>query len=106
MQIARAKVNVRLVDVRSSRVIFASDGTGEAESEVGTVVGLGTSVGFDSTLNDKAISAAISKVVNNLLAELLDQPWRSYVISNEDGVVTIRLYSSIRFWESTSPIAC
>ncbi len=89
MQIARAKVNVRLVDVRSSRVIFASDGTGEAETEVGTVVGLGTSAGFDSTLNDKAISAAISKVVNNLLAELLDKPWRSYVVSNQDGVVTI-----------------
>ena len=89
MQVARAKVNVRLVDVRSSRVIFASDGTGEAETEVGTVVGLGTSAGFDSTLNDKAISAAISKVVNNLLEKLLDRPWRSYVLSNQDGVVTI-----------------
>ncbi len=89
MQTARAKVNVRLVDVRTSRVIYATEGTGEAELEVGTVVGIGSTAGYDSTLNDKAISAAISKVVNNLLAELLDRPWRSYVIANDDEIVTI-----------------
>lgn len=89
LQRARARVNVRLVDVRSSRVIFAQEGAGEAESEVGTVVGIGTKADYDSTLNDQAISAAISKLVNNLFENLLDQPWVSYVLSVEGETVLI-----------------
>jgi curli biogenesis system outer membrane secretion channel CsgG len=88
-QTTEAKVNVRLVDVRTSRVLFAQEGAGSAESEVGTVVGIGTRADYDSTLNDKAISAAISKVVSNLVENLLDQPWRSWVLDVEDGNVLI-----------------
>ena len=53
-QKAHARVNLRLVDVRSSRVIFAAEGAGSAESEVGTTFGVGTTAAYDSTLNDKA----------------------------------------------------
>ena len=89
LQRARARVNVRLVDVRTSRVIFADEGAGEAFSEAGTVLGIGTRASYDSTLNDQAISAAISKVVNNLLERLLDQPWRSWVLAVGADAVTI-----------------
>lgn len=82
-QRARARVNLRLVDVQSSRVIFSDEGIGEAESEVGTVLGIGTRSGYDRSLDGKAISAAISKLVNNLVENLLDQPWRSAVLSLE-----------------------
>lgn len=83
MQRAHARVNIRLVNARTSQVIFATEGAGEAEVEVGTVFGVGTQADYDSTLNDKAISAAISKVVSNLVENLLDQPWHSYVLSME-----------------------
>lgn len=89
MQKARARVNVRLIDVASARVIYGDDGVGEAESEVGTTFGVGTKAGYDSTLNDKAISAAISKLVNNILEKLNKSPWRSHILDVSDGTVLI-----------------
>jgi len=88
-QKAHARVNLRLVDVRNSRVIYAAEGAGSAESEVGTTFGIGTTAGYDSTLNDKAISAAISKVVGNIVETLLEQPWRSYILEIEGKSVFI-----------------
>jgi curli biogenesis system outer membrane secretion channel CsgG len=88
-QIAYAKVSVRLIDVKTGQVIFAQEGSGEASSEAGTSFGLGKHVGYDSTLNDKAISAAISSVVDGIMQNLLNKPWRSYVLSIEDGNVII-----------------
>ena len=82
-QRAYAKVVVRLVDARSSLVLFATEGSGEAISEVGTTFGVGTHAGYDTSLNDKAISAAISKLVSNLVENLLETPWRSYLLSIE-----------------------
>ncbi len=80
-QKARARVNLRLVDVHSSRVIFSEEAIGEAESEVGEVLGIGTKTGRDASIDGKAISAAISKLVSNLMENLLDQPWRSAILS-------------------------
>ncbi len=88
-QVAQARVNVRLVDVATSRVIFADEGAGEASNEVGTVLGVGTKAGYDSTLDDQAISAAISKVVGNLMENLLDRPWRSFVLEVDEDLVYI-----------------
>jgi curli biogenesis system outer membrane secretion channel CsgG len=88
-QKAHAKVSVRLVDVRTSRVIYGEEGSGEAVSEVGTVVGIGTKAGYDSTLNDKAISAAISKLTSDLLENLLEEPWRSAIVDVQDDDVFI-----------------
>jgi len=82
---AYAKVNVRLVDVNTGQVIYAEEGSGEAYAEAGTVMGIGGRAGYDSTLNDKAISAAISKMVSNIIENLLDKPWRSYVLSSDNG---------------------
>ena len=66
-QSAYAKVNIRLVDVSTGQLIYSEEGAGEAFSEVGTVLGAGTRAGYDSSLNDKVISAAISKLVNNII---------------------------------------
>jgi curli biogenesis system outer membrane secretion channel CsgG len=84
-QTAQAKVNVRLVDVATSQVVYSEEGDGEASSEVGTVLGVGEQAEYDATLNDKVISAAIAKLVNNIVENLLDKPWRSYLLAYEDG---------------------
>jgi curli biogenesis system outer membrane secretion channel CsgG len=80
-QQATAKVNIRLVDVQTSQIIYSEEGSGEAFSEAGSVLGVGSNAAYDSSLNDKAISAAISKLVNNIVEKLLDKPWTSYVLS-------------------------
>jgi curli biogenesis system outer membrane secretion channel CsgG len=84
-QQAYAKVNVRLIDVYTGQIIYSAEGDGEAFSEAGTVMGVGARAAYDSSLNDKAISAAISKLVNNIIESLLDKPWRSYILSYEGG---------------------
>jgi curli biogenesis system outer membrane secretion channel CsgG len=84
-QTAYAKVNVRLVDVKTSQIIYSEEGEGEAFSEAETVLGVGKTADYDATLNDKVISAAISKLVNNISEKLLDKPWKSYILSFEDG---------------------
>ena len=85
IQTARAKVNVRLVDVKTGQVIFSQEGAGTAESEANAVFGVGDRAGYDATLDDKALSAAISMLTSNLIENLLDIPWHSYIIAEQDG---------------------
>ncbi len=80
---------MRLVDVRSGVTLYSEEGRGEAFVEVGKTIGVGTGAGYDSTLNEKAISAAISKVVGNIVENLLERPWQSYVLNAEDGNIVI-----------------
>ncbi len=88
-QAAYCKVNVRLIDVYTGEITYSEEGSGEAFSEVESVMGLGGRAGYDYTLNDKVISAAISKLVNNIIENLLDKPWRSYVLSYDRGLYII-----------------
>jgi len=84
-QTAYAKVSVRLVDVATGQIVYSEEGDGEAYSEAETVLGVGSTAEYDASLNDKVISAAIGKLVNNIGERLLDKPWRSYLLSYEDG---------------------
>jgi len=88
-QVAYAKVSVRLIDVSTGEIIFAQEGSGEASSEAGTAFGVGKHVGYDSTLNDKAVSTAISSVVDGIMSNLLNKPWRSYVLDVNGDTATI-----------------
>ncbi|MFT4937222.1 MAG: curli biogenesis system outer membrane secretion channel CsgG [Paraglaciecola sp.] len=85
IQIASATVNVRLVDTANGQIVFSQEAKGEARAEANTVFGVGERAAFDTTLNDKAISAAISKLVSNLMENLLDKPWKAYLIGEQDG---------------------
>lgn len=88
-QTAYAKVTIRVVDTRTGLVIYGEEGSGEASSEAGTVLGMGSQAGFDETLSDKAIDAAISSVIQSLMNKLSNDPWRSYVLSKEGSEVYI-----------------
>jgi hypothetical protein len=48
-------------------------------------MGVGSRAEYDSTLNEKAISAAISKLTSNVIENLLHNPWRSYILSYESN---------------------
>ncbi|MBW2275060.1 MAG: curli production assembly protein CsgG [Deltaproteobacteria bacterium] len=86
-QLAHAKVNLRLIDVTTGRVFLAADGTGESTHESGEIAGYGSAAAYDSTLNEKAISAAISDVMTEIINELEARPWRTYVLAYEGGMV-------------------
>ncbi|MEQ8835476.1 MAG: CsgG/HfaB family protein, partial [Lacipirellulaceae bacterium] len=86
IQKAYAKVNVRLVDVGTGRIIYASEGAGEAMSEAKKVMGVGSSAGFDQSLTDRAISAAISQLTSNLVENMTSSPWKSYLLAEDQGI--------------------
>jgi curli biogenesis system outer membrane secretion channel CsgG len=88
-QTAFAKVHVRLVDVYSGEVMYSEEGMGEAYAEAGTVFGVGGQSGYDSTLNDKALEAAITNLSSNIIENLLDKEWRSYILGYDNGNLII-----------------
>ena len=89
-QMAVAKMDVRLVDVTTGRVIFATSGAGQASNESGNVMGWGSATAaYDGSLNDKAIDNAVSEVVNGIVTKMADQPWQTFILNKEGGSVVI-----------------
>lgn len=80
-----AKVHIRIVDVSTGQIIYSEEGKGTAFSEAGTVMGVGGKAGYNAQLNDKAIDAAISDLTSNIIENMLDKPWRGYILGFEDG---------------------
>ncbi|NLY64874.1 MAG: hypothetical protein GX070_07965 [Alcaligenaceae bacterium] len=75
-QVAYAKVNLNIVNVQTSEVVYSSLGAGEFSLSNREVVGFGGTAGYDSTLNGKVLELAIRDAVNNLVAGLESGAWR------------------------------
>ncbi len=87
-QIVEAAVSLRLVDVSTGEIVYSEEAKGEAETTNKTVLGLGERTDYDATLGDKAISAAISKLVENVINNCMDRPWKSFFLSYDDkGII-------------------
>ena len=81
VQIAEAAVSIRLIDVASGLIIYSEEAKGEAELKTKSTLGVGGSADYDATLSDKAISAAISQLVENIINNLMDRTWRAYFLA-------------------------
>lgn len=88
-QTAEAGVSLRLVEASTGLIIYSDEAKGFAETTTKTAMGIGGTAGFDATLSDKAISAALNQLVENIIDKCVDKPWRSYVLSIEDGTYII-----------------
>ena len=88
-QTAFAKVTIRLIDVYTGQIIYSEEGEGEAYTEAGTVLGVGAKAGYDSALNDKALDAAITNLSSNIIENLMDKPWRAYILGYDKGYFII-----------------
>jgi curli biogenesis system outer membrane secretion channel CsgG len=89
IQNAHAKVELRLVDVRTGYVFFTASGTGDASTESGEIAGFGSKADYDASLNDRAIGAAISDVQNALIAKLEERPWRTDILKVDGNQIYI-----------------
>ena len=87
LQVAEAKVDVRLVDPVTGVAFFSVSGSGKADVESGTVAGFGSKSNYDGSLNDKAIGAAISDMIDSLINKLEARPWKASVLQVQDGQV-------------------
>jgi curli biogenesis system outer membrane secretion channel CsgG len=84
VQTAKAKVDIRLIDLRTGHAFFSAIGAGTATTESGEVFGFGDKAAYDATLNDKVIASAISDVIDKLVSSLEERPWRTDIL-NIDG---------------------
>lgn len=86
-QVVEAAVSIRLVDVSTGLIIYSDESKGSAELTTKTTLGLGGKADFDATLSDKAISVAISQLVENIINKCTDKPWRSYFLAFDDDAI-------------------
>lgn len=88
-QTVEAGVSIRLVEAATGLIIYSDEAKGFAETSSRTTLGFGGTAGFDATLSDKAISAALSQLVENIINKCMDKPWKSYILSVDDGSYVI-----------------
>lgn len=74
-QIAYAKVNLNVVDVKTAEVIHSVQGAGEYALSEREILGFGTNASYDSTLNGKVLDLAVREAVNNLVLDIQSGKW-------------------------------
>ena len=85
-QTVEAGVSIRLIDVSSGLIIYSEEAKGSAETSTKTTMGLGGSADFDASLSDKAISAAISQLTENIINNCMNRAWKAYFLAVDEGV--------------------
>lgn len=65
-QVAYAKVNLQVVNVSTSEVVYSSQGAGEYSLSNREIIGFGGTAGYDATLNGKVLSLAIKEASDKL----------------------------------------
>lgn len=75
-QVAYAKVDLKIIDVQTSEVVFSTIGAGEYELSEREVLGFGGTASYDSTLNGKVLDLAIREAVNRLTEGVEQGKWR------------------------------
>ncbi len=88
-QTAEATVDVRVVDATTGQVVFADSGMGVHEESSTQVLGIGGTKGYDETLEGKALRAAISKFIDNLIRQMESLPWSGKVAAVDGDEITI-----------------
>lgn len=88
-QVAFAKVDLRVVDVKTGHVFFATSGAGEASTETASTFGFGSQASYDGTLNDAAVRQAVSEAVTRLTGHMDTRPWQTFILRSEPGRVYI-----------------
>lgn len=88
-QVAFAKVDIRVVDVNTGHVFFATSGAGETSTETASTFGFGSQAAYDGTLNDAAIRQAVSEAVNRLSTEMNSRPWQTFILKVDASQVFI-----------------
>lgn len=75
-QVAYAKVNINVVNVQTSEVVFSTQGAGEYSLDNREVIGFGGTASYDSTLNGKVLDLAIREAVNRLVDGIHSGAWQ------------------------------
>ena len=83
-QVADVTVDIRLIDTQSGQVLMADSGKGQAKSKKKSFLGMGTTGGYDETLEGEALRASIVQFVDNIASQLNKKAW-SCMIADASG---------------------
>jgi curli biogenesis system outer membrane secretion channel CsgG len=75
-QVAYAKVNLNVLNVQTSEVVFSVQGAGEYSLGSREIIGFGGTSSYDSTLNGKVLDLAMREAVNNLVNGIQSGAWQ------------------------------
>jgi len=75
-QVAYAKVNLNIVNIQTSEVVYSTQGAGEYSLSNREVIGFGGTASYDSTLNGKVLDLAIREAVNKLTEAIDAGAWK------------------------------
>lgn len=75
-QVAYAKVALNIVNVKTSEIVYSTQGAGEYSLSNREVIGFGGTSGYDATLNGKVLDLAIREAVNNLVRAIDNGSWQ------------------------------
>jgi curli biogenesis system outer membrane secretion channel CsgG len=75
-QTAYAKVNLNIVNIKTSEVVFSTQGAGEYNLAAREIIGFGGTASYDSTLNGKVLDLAMREAINNLVAAIDSGAWQ------------------------------
>ncbi len=88
-QQATATIDLRLIDVKTGQVVASITGAGQASTETSSTMGFGSVAGYDGSINDQAIGAAVNAAVAKLDSYMLEKTWSADVLAYEDSLVYI-----------------
>jgi curli biogenesis system outer membrane secretion channel CsgG len=74
-QVAYSKVNLNVINVLTSEVVYSVQGAGEYALTNREVLGFGGTSAYDSTLNGKVLDLAIREAVNRLVEGVEHGKW-------------------------------
>lgn len=75
-QVAYAKINLNIVNVQTSEVVFSAQGAGEYSLDSREIIGFGGTSSYDSTLNGKVLDLAMREAVNHLVDGIQSGAWQ------------------------------
>ena len=75
-QTAYAKVNLNIVNIKTSEVVYSTQGAGEYNLEAREIIGFGGTASYDSTLDGKVLDLAMREAINNLTAAIDSGSWQ------------------------------
>lgn len=75
-QVAYAKVNLNIVNISTSEVVYSTQGAGEYALSNREIIGFGGTAAYDSTLNGKVLDLAMREAINRLVDGMNAGAWK------------------------------
>lgn len=79
-QTAEVMFDMRVIDLKTGRILFADSGEGRGTRETGTSFGMGTTGGYDEGIESTALRAAAIFAVTNIVNQVDKTPWTASVV--------------------------